>query len=109
MDRLLVDCFVDAYDTPPQTIWIDLDAADDPIHGERQEGRFFHACYYYHGYCYLPLYIFSGPHLLCARLRPSNIYACASSMQEVERIVGSFCARWPEAKIVVRAEGGVRS
>jgi hypothetical protein len=104
MDRLLVDCFLEAYDTPPQTVWIDLDATDDPIHGERQEGRFFHA--YYDGYCYLPLYIFSGPHLLCARLRPANIDACEGSVQEVERIVGSIRARWPGAKIVVRADSG---
>ena len=104
MDRLLVDCFLDAHDTPPQTIWIDLDATDDPSHGERQEEWFFHG--YYDGYGYLPLYIFSGPHLLCARLRPSNIDACEGSVQEVERIVGSIRARWPEAKIVVRADSG---
>lgn len=104
MDRLLVDCFLEAYDTPPESIWIDLDATDDPLYGERQEGRFFHG--YYDCYCYLPLYIFSGPHLLCARLRPSNIDACEGSVGELERIVGAIRARWPETQIVVRADSG---
>jgi hypothetical protein len=67
MDRLLVDCFLESYDTAPEEIWLDLDATDDPLHGH-QERRFFHG--YYGCYCYLPLYIFSGEHLLRARLRP---------------------------------------
>ena len=50
MDRLFVDCFLEAHAQAPQEIWIDLDATDDPIHG-RQEGRFFHG--YYGCYCYL--------------------------------------------------------
>jgi Transposase DDE domain group 1 len=40
---------------------LDLDATDDPLHGH-QEGRFFHG--YYDCYCYLPLYVFCGRHLL---------------------------------------------
>jgi len=62
MDRLLVDCFLEAYSEPPPVIWLNLDATDDPLHSG-QEGRFFHG--YYGHYCYLPLYIFSGEHLLC--------------------------------------------
>jgi hypothetical protein len=69
LDRLLVDLFLEAHEKPPREIWLDLDATDDPLHGH-QEGRFFHG--YYRCYCYLPLYIFCGEHLLCARLRPSN-------------------------------------
>ncbi len=72
MDRLLVDLFLESYRNPPQEIWLDLDATDDPLHGQ-QEGRFFHG--YYRCYCYLPLYIFSGEHLLCARLRTADNYA----------------------------------
>ena len=52
MDRLLVDCFLEANAQPPQQVWLDLDATDDPLHGH-QEGRFFHG-YYGHD-CYLPL------------------------------------------------------
>ena len=70
IDGWMVDAFVAAHATAPEEIILDLDATDDPIHGQ-QEGRFFHG--YYRNYCYLPLYIFCGEHLLCARLRQSNI------------------------------------
>jgi hypothetical protein len=61
-----MEVFLDAHRAAPSEIILDLDATDDPLHGH-QEGRFFHG--YYDGYCYLPLYIFSGEHLLCAKLR----------------------------------------
>src|SRR5699024_5342966 len=76
-DRLLVDLFIESYARPPQEIWLDLDATDDPLHGQ-QEGRFFHG--YYGCYCYLPLYIFCGEHLLCARLRPADVDGAAGSV-----------------------------
>lgn len=103
MDRLLVDCFLDAYGTAPKSIWLDLDATDDPLHGQ-QEGRFFHG--YYGQYCYLPLYIFSDEHLLCARLRPSDIDAAAGSVEELDRIVKQIRVRWPDTKIIVRGDSG---
>jgi hypothetical protein len=103
MDRLLVDCFVESYTQPPQQIWLDLDATDDPIHGH-QEGRFFHG--YYGNYCYLPLYIFSGEHLLCARLRKSDIDAAAGSVEELERIVGQIRQQWPQTEIIIRGDSG---
>src|ERR1700752_4168760 len=64
--RLFVALFLEAHDQPPSEIILDLDATDDPVHGE-QEGRFFHG--YYDCYCYLPLYVFCGRHLLAAKLR----------------------------------------
>lgn len=100
MDRLLVECFLEAHAQPPEAIWLDLDATDDPIHG-RQEGRFF-----YGGYCYLPLYIFFGEHLLWARLRQSDIDACAGSIAELERIIGRIRAQWPQTRIVIRGDSG---
>jgi hypothetical protein len=103
MDRLLVELFLEAYAEAPEQIWLDLDATDDPLHGA-QEGRFFHG--YYGHYCYLPLYIFSGEHLLCARLRPANIDAAAGSVEELTRIVDQIRARWPTTRIVVRADSG---
>ncbi len=103
LDRLLVDLFLESREQAPETLWLDLDATDDPLHGD-QQGRFFHG--YYKSYCYLPLYIFSGEHLLCARLRPSNIDACAGSVEELERIVGRVRSRWPEARIIVRGDSG---
>ena len=83
---------------------LDLDATDDPLHGH-QEGRFFHG--YYRSYCYLPLYVFCGEHLLCARLRPSNQDASAGSVEELERIVGQIRARWPKTRIVIRGDAGL--
>jgi hypothetical protein len=82
---------------------LDLDATDDPIHGE-QSGRFFHG--YYGNYCYMPLYIFCGEHLLCAKLRGSNIDASAGSVKELDRIVSQVRRQWPTVKIVVRGDSG---
>ena len=88
---------------PPSQIILDLDATDDPLHGH-QEGRFFHG--YHDGYCYLPLYIFAGEHLLCAKLRRSNIDGAAGAREEVERIVAQIRARWPGVMIILRADSG---
>jgi hypothetical protein len=103
VDRLLVDLFLEAYSTPPQSIVLDLDATDDPLHGT-QEGRFFHG--YYGCYCYLPLYIFCGDHLLVARLRRSNSDASAGSVEEVSRLVEQIRAAWPKVAIQLRADSG---
>jgi hypothetical protein len=102
-DQLLVDLFVEAHTTPPAEIILDLDATDDPLHG-KQEGRFFHG--YYGHYCYLPLYIFAGDHLLCARLRTANTDGSSGAVEEVERIIGQLRRRWPTVKIVLRADSG---
>jgi hypothetical protein len=103
IDELLVKIFLEAYKRAPKQIVLDLDATDTPLHG-KQEGRFFHG--YYGHYCYLPLYIFCGDHLLCARLRPSNQDASAGSSAELERIVRQIRAQWPKVRIVLRADSG---
>jgi hypothetical protein len=103
IERLFVDIFLDAHAEPPSRIVLDLDATDDPIYGE-QEGRHFHG--YYNCYCYLPLYIFCGRHLLAAKLRTSSVDAADGSVAEVARIVGQIRARWPETTIVIRADSG---
>ena len=103
MRSLFVSVFLEAHDTPPEQIVIDLDATDDPLHG-RQEGRFFHG--YYKNYCYLPLYAFCGEHLLAAQLRPSNIDGSFGTVELLERIVGQIRGRWPEVRIIIRADSG---
>ena len=103
VDRLFVDVFVNSYSTPPKEIILDLDATDDPLHGN-QEGRFFHG--YYREYCYLPLYIFCGNHLLCARLRESNQDQSAGTVDELQRIVSQIRSQWSEVKIIIRADSG---
>ena len=95
--------FVESHAAPPQSIVIDLDATDFAIHG-RQEGRFFHG--FYDHYCYLPLYIFAGEHLLGARLRRANIDASAGSTEELAPIVERLRAQWPQVQIVIRADSG---
>ena len=103
IDALLVDLFLEAHPRAPREILLDLDATDTPLHG-KQEGRFFHG--YYGHYCYLPLYVFCGDHLLCARLRPSNQDASAGSLEEMQRMVRQIRARWPKVRILLRADSG---
>jgi len=103
IEALFVTLFLEAHQTAPKEIILDLDATDDPLHGH-QEGRFFHG--YYDCYCYLPLYIFCGRHLLAAKLRPANIDAAAGSLEEITRIVAQIRARWPHTRIILRADSG---
>ncbi len=101
VSALFVESFLDAHPAPPARIVLDLDATDDLLHGE-QSGRFFHGDY--KNYCYLPLYIFCGRHLLCARLRPSNIDASTGSVKELSRIVSAVRQQWPDVQIVIRGD-----
>jgi hypothetical protein len=103
LKRLLVDLFLEAHERMPNEIVLDLDATDDPVHGN-QEGRFFHG--YYDCYCYLPLYVFCGRHLLAAKLRPASVDAAAGAVEEVARIVAQVRRRWPQVRILVRADSG---
>jgi hypothetical protein len=103
IEALFVELFLEAHQDPPKRIILDLDATDDPLHGH-QEGRFFHG--YYDCYCYLPLYIFCGPHLLAAKQRCANIDGAAGAVEEAARIVAQIRARWPQVRIVLRADSG---
>jgi hypothetical protein len=103
IDELLVDHFLESHEKPPLQIILDVDATDDPIHGN-QEGRFYHG--YYGNYCYLPLYIFCGEFLLCARLRKADIDACAGTVDELKRIVSQIRQKWPRVRIVLRGDSG---
>lgn len=103
IENFFVDAYLDAQSKPPKEVILDLDATDDPIHGT-QEGRFFHG--YYGNYCYLPLYIFAGDFLLCAKLRKADIDASAGALDEVKRLAGRIRARWPKTRLVLRADSG---
>ena len=103
IDELFVKVFVESHATAPEQIILDVDATDLPRHG-KQEGRFFHG--YYDSYCYLPLYIFCGDQILCARLRQSNSDAAAGSLAEIQRIVEQIRAAWPQVKIILRGDSG---
>ena len=103
IEALLVDLFIEAHEQAPEEIVLDLDATDDPLHGA-QEGRFFHG--YYGGYCYLPLYVFCGRHLLAAKLRTADRDGAAGAQEEVDRIVSQIRRHWPDTRIVLRADSG---
>ena len=103
IDELLVEVFIESQAGTPEQIVLDVDTTDLPLHGQ-QEGRFFHG--YYDSYCYLPLFIFCGEHVLCARLRQSHHDAYAGSLVEIQRIVKQIRAAWPEVKIILRGDCG---
>jgi hypothetical protein len=103
MDELLLRLFIESFARAPRSIVLDVDATDDPLHGQ-QEGRFFHG--YYGNYCYLPLYIFCGEQLLCARLRTSNQDGAAGTQEELARIVSGLRSVWPKVQIVLRGDSG---
>jgi hypothetical protein len=103
VDELLVKVFIESHQKAPAEIVLDMDTTDLPLHG-KQEGRFFHG--YYDNYCYLPLYVFCGDHVLCARLREANHDAAFGCLKETQRIVKQIRAAWPEVKIVLRGDSG---
>ena len=102
-ERVFVEMFLEGRETAPEEVVLDFDPTDDPVHGH-QEGRFFHG--YYDEYCYLPLYIFCGEHLLCAKLRPSNIDASAGALEELQRIIAAIREHWPTTLILIRGDSG---
>lgn len=104
IENLLVDLFVEAQGKhAPETIWVDLDATDDPIHGD-QEGKHFHG--YYDHHCFLPLYMFSEGFLLSSRLRTSDCDPMEGVIEDLTRIVSRIRARWPKSRIIVRGDSG---
>ena len=103
VDELLVNVFIESHEKVPTEIVLDMDTTDLPLHG-KQEGRFFHG--YYDNYCYLPLYVFCGDHVLCARMREANHDAAYGCLQEIQRIVKQIRMAWPEVKIVLRGDSG---
>jgi hypothetical protein len=103
MESLLTDLFLEAHPTSPERIVLDFDATDDPLHGN-QLGRFFQG--YYREYCYMPLYVFCGEHLLVAQLRPADQDGAAGSVAKLARLVERIRRVWPNVRIVVRADSG---
>ncbi len=103
LKAFFVEVFLDSFANAPEEIVLDFDATDDPVHGE-QEGKFFHG--YYGCYCYLPLYVTCGEHLLVANLRTSNRDAAEGSTEVLAYLVKRICARWPKTRIIVRGDAG---
>jgi len=106
IDRFMVSMFIRSQAKAPRRIILDLDTTDDPVHG-MQEGRFFHG--HYGHYCFLPLYIFCGEHILLSKLLPGNADAKKAVLPELERIVGRIRGEWPKVQIIVRGDSGFMS
>jgi hypothetical protein len=102
-DELLVKVFIEAQTQAPEQFILDIDTTDLPLHG-KQEGRFFHG--YYDSYCYLPLYVFCGEQVLCARLREANHDASFGSLGEIQRIIAQIRRAWPQVRIILRGDSG---
>ena len=106
IQTLLIDLFMETYtggQLGPQQIIIDVDATDDPIHGN-QEGRFFNG--YYDEYCYLPLYMFVDDFPLWAELRTADIDPATGVIPALEIIIGRIRKRWPWTRIILRGDSG---
>ena len=103
LSSVLVDVFIASHRQAPEEIILDFDATDDEVHG-KQEGRFFHG--YYDHYCFLPLYVFCGEHLLAAYLRPSNIDSAKHSLGILGLLVKRIRAVWPKTRIIIRGDSG---
>jgi len=103
IQALWVDLFLDSFEEAPEEIVLDFDATDDPVHGN-QEGKFFHG--YYRCYCYLPLYVTCGDHLLVAKLRTSDRDAADGSTEVLAYLVERIRERWPDVRIIARADSG---
>lgn len=103
LHEVLVDTFLNSFETPPQEIILDFDATDDPTHGE-QEKRYFNG--FYDGYCFLPLYVFCGDQLLVSYLRPSSVGAAHHARPITKLLVQKIRSRWPNVKIILRGDSG---
>ena len=103
VDELLVELFLEAHDRAPREIVLDLDNTDIPLHGG-QEGRFFHG--YYDEFCYLPLYVFCGRHLLLARQRRANVAGSDGAVEEMARIIAQIRRKWRWVRIILRGDSG---
>jgi hypothetical protein len=101
--KVLVEVFIASHTEPPAELVLDFDATDDEVHGHQLK-RFFHG--YYDHYCFLPLYVFCGDHLLCAYLRPADIDAAKHSRAILKLLVRRLRRAWPDVRITLRADSG---
>lgn len=101
--RVLVDSFIKSHKRAPKELVLDVDATDNPIHGE-QVGKFFHG--YYRGYCFLPLYVTCGDSVVVSYLRRSNRDAARHSAPVLSLLVQELRRAWPKVKITIRGDSG---
>lgn len=105
VNRYLVDLFVRTRRERPAYVILDLDATDDPTHGQ-QLLTGFHG--YYDQHQYFPLLVFDGASgfPLAAWLRPGTVHASCGAVQTLQEIVTQLRATWPDVLILVRGDSG---
>lgn len=104
IDDFFINKFIQQYGKKvPKQLILDIDATDDPVHGH-QQGRFFHG--YYDCYCFLPLYIFCGTDLLCAKLKTANADPGNQALPHIRKVVLQLKKKWPQVKIIIRGDSG---
>ena len=103
INKLFVETFIKSFDQVPEELILDFDPTDDLVYGH-QEKRFYHG--YYGDYCFLPLYVFCGEHLLISYLRPSNIDGAKHAWAILALLVKRFRKEWPRVKIIFRGDSG---
>jgi Transposase DDE domain group 1 len=105
LNEFLVDCFIRTRTEKPTYLVIDMDASDDPTHGQ-QLLTGFHG--YYDQHQYFPLFAFEGgsDFPLAAWLRPGTVHASTGAVDTLAPIVGTCRAAWPEVLLLVRGDAG---
>jgi len=101
----LFSLYVKTHPGPREVIVIDIDATDDPTHGQQQLS-FFHG--YYREHMYHPLLVFdgiSGFPMACV-LRAGNTHASHGAKAVLTRVIKKLKQAYPRAQIVVRADAG---
>jgi len=102
---LLVEHYLNRRDKPPKQIVLDIDATDDEAHGKQQQIHF-HG--FYGSYIYLPLLVHDGQtgELLAAILRRGDVHASRGAVGLLRRIIRQIRKRWPDTRIIIRADAG---
>jgi hypothetical protein len=102
---LFVQQFIASFAQPPRTLTFDLDAVDDPTHGDQQLSLF-HG--FYEQYQYLPLVLTSADtdQVVMLSLRHGTATAYLGADDDLEYLVTCLRAAWPTVRILVRGDAG---
>jgi hypothetical protein len=102
---VLVDLFVQSFDTPPRHLTLDIDAFDDPAHGQQQL-TLFHG--YYEQNQYLPIAITCAENdmVLLVGLRHGTCHASLGADNDLRYLMGRLRAAWPDVQVHLRGDSG---
>jgi hypothetical protein len=100
-----IDQFIVSFATPPKHLTFDIDAVDDPAHGEQQL-VLFHG--YFDQYQYFPSFITSADNdqTVVLSLRPGAVHAALGADDDLEHLVRRLRQVWPDVHIHVRGDCG---